>query len=574
MIRGAIAHFPDSRWCYCLQPGRFLFRLQTGRDDIAQVRLHHQDKYLPVKFFDTRAVTEMHRVAQDSCHDYYEAELTIDVVCLRYYFEITDNEGNTLYFSNCQFLKEAPEDIDRMYDLPQNLREVERFVVPQWARNKIVYQVFPSRFATSKDVPPKRWYKAPIHATTDLQGDLKGIKEHLDHLVTLGVDVLYMTPIFHSKSTHKYDTIDYYSIDPSFGTTEDLIELVEKAHALGLRVILDGVFNHTAPEFFAFKDLEENWETTPYRDWYYPDGKPKRPLIPLKKPNYKCFSYFGGMPKLNMDNEETANYFIDVALYWLRTAKIDGWRLDVGDEVSHYFWRKFRTAIKAEFPEALIVGEVWHYAADFLQGDTWDSVMNYPFLNAAMDFVAKGDITATEFLDQLGFLRGNLNTACYPLLWNLLGSHDTPRALHRCGENKDKLKLMAALQLLLPGMPFLYYGDEVGMTGGPDPDCRRGMLWDESRQDKALFAYYRRLIAIRKAHPQLTEQPFDAVTADDATGLITLRHGDLTLLFHGAEGALPLPQYTDTQDLLTEAPFPGILTGYQAAILHTTTKAP
>ncbi|MBQ2384500.1 MAG: glycoside hydrolase family 13 protein [Oscillospiraceae bacterium] len=568
LIRGAIAHMPDSRWCYCTQPGRFLFRLQTARDDIVHVRLHYRDKYIPIKFHDTRAVTEMRLAARDDCHDYFEAELTIDVVCLRYFFELLDREGNTLYYSNCQFLKEAPEDNDRMYDLPQTLRETERFTVPQWAANKVVYQVFPARFASSRSVKPSLWYKAPMDARTDLKGDLKGIRQHLDHLKTLGVDVLYMTPIFHSKSTHKYDTIDYYAIDPSFGTTQDLIDLVDDAHRMGLRVVLDGVFNHTAPEFFAFRDLEENWPDSPYRDWYYAKERPKRPMLPFRKPNYKCFSYFGGMPKLNMDNEETADYFIDVALYWLRTAKIDGWRLDVGDEVSHYFWRKFRSAIKAEFPDALIVGEVWHYAADFLQGDTWDSVMNYPFLNAAMDFVAKGEITASQFLDQMGFLRGNLNTACIPVLWNLLGSHDTARALHRCEEDKEKLKVMAALQLLLPGMPFIYYGDEVGMTGGPDPDCRRGMLWDEERQDRDLFRYYRRLIALRKAFPMLTEQVPTEATAHDDTGLITLRFEDVTLLFHAGTAPLHLPTYEGHQDLLAEAPFSGTLAPCQAAVLQ------
>ncbi len=567
MNRGAIAHLPDSRYCYCLQPGRFLFRLQTGREDIAQVILHSRDKYLPIKFFDTRMETPMHLAARDGCHDYFEAELDIDVVCLRYFFEIVDTAGERIFFSNGHFLKTAPEDNDRMFDLPQNLRETERFIAPKWAKNKVVYQVFPARFATSHDVPDKVWYRTPMARDSDLKGDLKGLIRHLNHIVTLGADVLYLTPIFQSRSTHKYDTIDYYTIDPDFGTTEDLIALVDKAHSLGLRVVLDGVFNHTAPEFFAFEDLEKNWEQSPYRNWYYCDEKPRRPKNFLSKPNYKCFSYFGGMPKLNLDNPETAQYFIDVALYWLRTAHIDGWRLDVADEVSHYFWRNFRFAVKKEFPDALIVGEIWHYAGDFLQGDNWDSVMNYPFLNAAMDFVAKEEITATEFLNEFGFLRGNLNHACYPLLWNLVDSHDTPRALHRCGENKEKLKLLAAMQLLLPGMPVIYYGDEVGITGGQDPDCRRGMLWDENRQDKALFAYYRQLIAIRKAYPCLTEGDPDWMGSDDEQNVVTIRRGELTILFHGRAGEASILQYEGATDLLTGKPFSGTLGSYQAAVL-------
>ena len=223
--------------------------------------------------------------------------------------------------------------------------------------------------------------------------------------------------------------------------------------------------------------------------------------------------------------------------------------------------------MKREFPDALIVGEVWHYAADFLQGDTWDSVMNYPFRNAAMDFVASGEITASEFLNELGFLRGNLNNACYPLLWNLLDSHDTPRTLHQCGEDKRKMKLLAAIQLLLPGMPFIYYGDEVGMTGGRDPDCRRGMLWDEKRQDRDMLAYYRRLIALRKAWPCLTEGDVDEIGADDESGLVTIRRGELTLLFHGRSGTVKLPQYAGRMELLSEQPFSGARGAYEAAVL-------
>lgn len=567
MNLGAIAHMPDSRYCFCLRPGRFLIRLQTGRGDLSKVVLHYQDKYIPVRFRDTRKRASMKLVASDHSHDYYEAELEIDVVCLRYYFELIGQDGSRMYYANCRFLKEAPDDIDRMYDLPQNLREIERFEVPQWAENKVVYQVFPARFASSQEVDAKTWYKTPIKATTDLKGDLKGLLSHLDHIKALGVDILYLTPIFHSRSSHKYDTIDYYAIDPTFGTTEDLVRLVDKSHELGLRVILDGVFNHTAPEFFAFRDLEENWETTPYRKWYYCNERPRRPKIFGVKPNYKCFSYFGGMPKLNLENPETGNYFIDVALYWMRTAHIDGWRLDVGDEVSHRYWYKFRCAVKQEFPDALIVGEVWHYAADFLQGDTWDSVMNYPFCHAVMDFVAKETITPTEFLNELGFLRGNLNTACYPLMWNLIDSHDTPRALHECGENKDKLRLLSAFQLLLPGMPFLYYGDEVGMTGGPDPDCRRGMLWDPRLQDQELFRYYQKLIALRKQYPCLTQGDPCEQSADDENGLVLLRRKNLLLIFHGREGIVQLPQYQGLRELLSDTVFDGHLGPYRAIVL-------
>ena len=569
MNHAAIAHTPDSRFCYALAPDRFLFRIQTGRDDLISARLHSQDKYLPLRILDTRRVTEMKRVAQDACHDYYEAELTFSVVCLRYYFELTDKLGNTVYYANCLFMKDPPGDIERMYDCPQTMREEQMFHIPDWAANKVIYQIFPARFASSENISEKVWYKVPADATMDLKGNIRGIISKLPYIRELGVDVVYLTPIFHSKSRHKYDTVDYYTIDPSFGTEADLIEMVDKSHDLGMKVVLDGVFNHTAPEFFAFADVKEKVEESQYRHWYYLNGKPNWNGR-FTKPNYKCFSYFGGMPKVNLQNPETADYFINVALHWLRKAHIDGWRLDVADEIAPDFWRRFRTAVKREFPGALIVGEIWHYAADFLQGDQWDSVMNYPFNNAVVDFVANGELTASQFLDQLGFLRGNYHKAVHPVLWNLIGSHDTPRILHRCAEDKRKQRLAAALQLLLPGMPMIYYGDEAGMTGGKDPDCRRGMVWEPRYRDDTMTEWYKTLIRVRKTNPVLLEGDLTQ-RADDENGVVIMerRDGDarLTLLFHGKDGNASLPLYRGRTDLLTGKPFCGVLGPYDAAVL-------
>ena len=568
MNHAAIAHSPDIRYCYALAPDRFLFRIQTARDDLISVRIHTQDKYLPLRILDTRRVTEMKRVAQDAYRDYYEVELSFAVVCLRYYFELTDKLGNTVYYANCLFMDIPPEDIERMFDCPQTMREEQMFQVPDWAKNKVIYQIFPARFASSQNVPDKQWYKVPADAKMDLKGDIRGIIGKLSYIRDLGVDVVYLTPIFHSKSSHKYDTVDYYTIDPSFGTEADLIEMVDKAHDLGMKVVLDGVFNHTAPEFFAFADVREKGEESQYRHWYYLNGEPNWNGR-FTKPNYKCFSYFGGMPKVNLQNPDTAEYFTNVALYWLRKAHIDGWRLDVADEIAPNFWRKFRNAVKREFPGALIVGEIWHYAADFLQGDQWDSVMNYPFNNAVVDFVSNQTLSASGFLNELGFLRGNYHNKVYPILWNLIGSHDTPRILHRCAEDKRRQRLAAALQLLLPGMPMIYYGDEAGMTGGKDPDCRRGMVWEPRYRDDSMTEWYKALIGVRKEHPCILEGELTQ-HAHDESGLITMvrqtKDERFVLVFHGKDEDVSLSLYKDRIDLLTGKPFCGTLGPYGAVV--------
>lgn len=568
----ALQHEATARWCFALAPGRFCIRLQAAAGDLAAVTLHALDKYAPRRTPEALRAVPMRRIACDGRRDTFEAVIELDLVCLRYYFELTDTAGQTLYFGMDEVLPAPPTDIERMFDCPQTLREAGRFIAPDWAANKVVYQVFPARFAAGRAVPNRVWYQAPIGPFAELYGDLKGLTARLDYIADLGVDVLYLTPVFCARTQHKYDTVDYTHVDPAFGSNDDLCALVAAAHARGLRVILDGVFNHTSPRFFAFADILEKGAASPYLDWYYTEGgRIKMPLTPAGRPNYKCFGYYGGMPKLNQQNPETAQYFIDVTLYWLRTAGIDGWRLDVADEIPHDFWRRLRAAVKAEFPQALIVGEVWHFAPDFLQGDEWDSVMNYPFRNALLDYVARGALPASEFLQRLGFLRANLHPAAVPLLWNLAGSHDTPRLLRECGGDRRKQRLAAALQLLLPGMPMVYYGDEVGMDGGRDPDCRRGMLWDPARQDAATLAWYKRLLAVRRAHPALTTGELVNEWADDAAGLVGMeRQGNgerLALLALAGDEPAALPQYAGCHDLLTGMAFPGTLAPWTAAVV-------
>lgn len=575
MEHSAIFHDTNKKYCFALEKDTFLIRLKTKKNDLKRVTLHYQDKYLPLKIKDTRKHVEMERFASDSYNDYYQVKLNFHVVCLRYFFELEDYDGAVFFYGNHEFYSEKITNIDYMYDCPQNLREEEMFSTPDWAKHKVVYQIFPSRFATSKLVDKKKWYKAPITSRDDLQGDLRGIIDHLDHLKELGVDVVYMTPIFASPSSHKYNTVDYYQIDPSFGTTSDLKELVEKAHGLGMKVILDGVFNHTDPSFFAFDDIQKNKQKSRFLDWYYIEGFPLRSAFGII-PNYKCFSYFGGMPKVNLQNEEAIDYFLSVGRYWIRECGIDGWRLDVADEISHRFWRRFRKAIKEENPNALIIGEVWHQAEDFLDGEEWDTVMNYAFYYALEDLLVQEKIPVSKFLGQLGYLEGNLHPKVHSILWNLLDSHDTARFLHRCQENVDKFKLGVAIQLLSPGMPFIYYGDEYGMTGGPDPDCRRGMLWDEKRQNQDVYSWYRKLIQLRKAHPVLTEGEITDVFCHDETGVfyITRKHGadELTMLVNTSKDAvefetLEVEGFEGRLDYITDKIFQGNLEPYQVVVI-------
>ena len=570
MEYSAIFHDMDKRFCYAIDKDIFVIRVQVKKDDMKEIILHYEDKYISMERKDTRKVISMKKVATSQFHDYYEAQLQMHLICLRYFFEFIDTHGEKVYYGNYEFNKDCITNRDRMFDCPQNLREEEMFEVPQWAANKVVYQIFPSRFAASQPVDKELWYKAPITHMDDLHGNLRGIIEHLDYIQNLGIDILYMTPIFKSNSCHKYDTIDYYQIDPSFGTTEDLRELVQKAHERGMKVVLDAVYNHTGRDFFAFQDILEKGEKSRYLDWYFIDELPPKDEMG-EIPNFKCFGYYGGMPKLNLKNPEVEKYITDVACYWIKECDIDGWRMDVGDEISHFFWKNFRKAIKAVKKEMLIIGEIWHYAGDFLEGDEWDTVMNYPFYLNMIDLLADTRINVSQFVQNLGYLKGRLNKKCYPLMWNLIDSHDTARFLHLCNDNKKKQHLAAAFQLLLPGMPMVYYGDEFAMPGANDPDCRRGMYWDEEYQDKEMFQWYKKLLQIRKTHTCVVEGELIETSAKDEEETIVMirKNGEETIamIFNCSTRMKEFNEYAQKYNLITDSVFDGKVEGLDAAVI-------
>lgn len=579
MIYSGISHYADQRDAFFLENGKLRIRIATARGDMNAIYLHVRDKYIGLDRADTRACYKMSRYASDFGHDYFSADIDIqmaghfqknpDMLCLRYFFELVDEAGARVWYGDSRFFSGEPGDVEAMYDCPLISRRELTFHIPDWAKNAVVYQIFPTRFATTEDVPDKLWYKAPIAWNDDLKGNLRGIIEHIPYLKELGVDVIYMTPIFRSNTSHKYDTIDYYAVDPSLGDENDLHELVDKAHANGMRVMLDGVFNHTSPDFFAFKDIKKNGKKSEYYDWYYLDSDDISFGSRTEKPSYQSFAYVGMMPKLNLSNPETADYVTGVACHYIKEFGIDGWRLDVADEIGHSFWKKFRKAVKAVNPDALLVGEVWHFSPDFLQGDEWDSVMNYAFYKNIGEMICEGHITPSGFLSQQGFLNGEYHSAVLPVLWNLIDSHDTSRFLYRAGGDKRKLALAAAFQMLTPGTPFIYYGDEVAMTGGDDPDNRRGMLWDESKQDKDMYHWYQRLTYFRHTINALTQGDYLRVDADDEKGLLEyhLSSGEV-LIFHTSDGDISAREYTGYKELLSDKTFDGTIPGYGCALLR------
>jgi cyclomaltodextrinase len=393
---------------------------------------------------------------------------------------------------------------------------------PDWVKHAVFYQIFPERFAngdkTNDPANIQPWDASPtLHNL--MGGDLQGIIDKLDYLQELGVTALYLNPIFQATTSHKYNTLDYYKIDPHFGTLETFHRLVEGLHSRGMKLILDAVFNHCGRGFFAFHDIIENGSHSPYLNWFHVSRFPIHPYESRYPANYKTWWDFRELPKFNTDNPAVRQYLLGVARYWIEQGA-DGWRLDVPNEIDdHDFWREFRQVVKQANPEAYIVGEIWTDGSPWLQGDQFDAVMNYLFRDLCTDFFATYKTRAGEF----GAGIDRLITLYHPEVtyaqFNLLGSHDTMRFMTAAMEAgqwaEERVKLAVLMKMTFPGPPCIYYGDEVGVEGGKDPDCRRTFPWDKPETwNHTLRDCTKQYVALRHAHPALRTGHFTTLLSD------------------------------------------------------------
>ena len=542
--------------------------------------------------------------------------------------------------------------------------------VPEWARDAVWYQIFPERFrngdpsndptaAEIKLLPPRTWQLSPW--TSDwykLQpwekehdpdfydnvfdrrygGDFQGVIDKLEYLADLGINAIYFNPVFEGLSLHKYDASTYHHMDNNFGPdpagdlllikseTEDpstwqwsaadslFLILVKEAHRRGMRIVLDGVFNHCGTEFWAFQDLEKNQQGSRYARWF--DVKRwDDPKTPESEFDYKGWWDYKGLPEFHEGEEgfigPVRKYFFDITRRWMDpngdgdpSDGIDGWRLDVANDVSHHFWREWRTLVKSVNPNAYIVGEIWDDASIWLKGDEFDAVMNYRFSRAMIRFFADtGDrqYSVTQFDAELADIRRGYPDDVNYVLQNLLDSHDTDRwssmilnpnrpydhenglrnnrayNVSRPGERElQVLKLMALFQMTYVGGPMVYYGTESGMWGADDPDDRKPMIWDdltyEDEQahpfglpraadevsfDHSLFAYFKDLIAVRNSYRALRRGTFQTLIADSENGLYAFDRLDsgnrVTVVLNNSSNprVASLPDHTELYDALT-----------------------
>ena len=425
---------------------------------------------------------------------------------------------------------------------------------PDWVKHAVFYQIFPDRFARSatrkppKGIEFKAWGSPPEEQGFQ-GGDLYGIIERLDYLTDLGVNALYLNPIFASASNHRYHTYDYLTVDPLLGGEAGLRALLDAAHARGIKVVLDAVFNHAGRGFWAFHHILENGGDSPYLDWFIIHGWPLRPYQhdddhPI---NYAAWWGIPALPKFNTSNPGVREHLLHVAQYWIEFG-VDGWRIDVPEEIDdEAFWQDFRRVVKQANPDAYIVGEIWHDALHWLRGDRFDAVMNYVFNRATLGFFAHKTLRAdyvpggfhlshlneSEFAAEIERMIDLYDQEVVQAQLNLLGSHDTARVLWAVDGDRSALRLATLMQMTMPGAPCVYYGDEIGMSGSDDPGCRGAFLWeDRASWDQDLLKFYRRVIAMRHAHPVLRRGSYDTVYAENGIfGFLREAGHDRMLIF-------------------------------------------
>lgn len=547
MNQHALYHEPKSKYAYAYDQNTLHIRLRTAKDDLLQVTVIAFDPYSYVPnengewYFDLskRFQADMEKEHSDELFDYWFGSINqVDTLRVRYAF-LLDNKMFYGPYLMCDMEKydEISAIGNHYFNFPY-INEEDIFQGPAWVKSTVWYQIFPERFHRSKEGPTVEnmlpWNLNEV-VTNEMVygGNLHGVIEKLDYIKSLGITGVYFTPIFESPSTHKYDTSDYFAIDKDFGDNETLEILVKEAHNRGLKVMLDGVFNHCGFEHPFFQDVMKKGKKSKYYDCFYIEGdhinmtaeqiqgEPNMSVITGL--NYRMFGTAPNMPKWRTSHPIVREHLINVGTYWIEKYDIDGWRLDVSNEVSHDFWRAFRKAVKQVKPDAYIIGENWDNSYPWLSGDQFDGVMNYELASIILNFIGVQDIRekydVEKFVFELGKYQVNYPKSVVPFMFNMMDSHDTPRVLTACGDDVNKAKLVYLLQMIMPGAPSVMYGSEIGLKGNFE-SARGCMIFDQNHD---LYAYLKNLIHLRKQHGVFQDESVNITWYDQLSNSIVIK---------------------------------------------------
>ncbi|MFI3200724.1 MAG: glycoside hydrolase family 13 protein [Eubacteriales bacterium] len=558
----AVVHNTKSRYSYAYDNATLHVRIKTPIGEVQSIKVRAVDPFNwskredGVYRFDTHTIkmVDMEYEGTTMYHDVWFAQIKdIDTLRIRYGFVMKTVEGDN-YLYGCDSVENIDKDTKKgenvfnYFNFPY-VNEEDIYKAPKWVKDTIWYQLTPTAFSDDGK-----------EAKDNTCGNFKGLIKKLDFIQEMGYTAIYMTPIFEGYSWHLYDTTDYFNVSHKLGGNEGFKEFIVEAHKRGIKIMLDAVFNHCGPLHPFWQDVIKNGKESKYFDCFYvldenkpilnvpinPDGTYEDVGSRLDN-NVRTFAYTLNMPKLNTSNPQMRQYLLDVAKFWVEEFDIDGWRLDVSNEVSHEFWREFRKVVKTVKEDVYIMGENWDDSYPWLQGDQFDSVMNYGFMNVVWGYIAPEmekipKLNASQYKIAITELATKYPKHLTESLFNIVCSHDVDRSLTVCNNNRDMVVLFYTLLLTYSGSPCVYYGDEVGIAGD-EGNNRVPMIFDESRQDVEMKNHVKNMINIRKNNPVLKNIKQEFLLTDDETNTIIFKKGDVIVLIYNNEkaGTITLP---------------------------------
>ena len=535
----AVFHRAQAPYSYALNEDELALRLQTG-PEVERVFLHWGDPFeAGILGGAERWQGRRQEITGPLCLEHclwWDVTIRPPYKRCRYYFEL--HQGGEIWFYGedgfCTPEQNRQEQRPAAFHQPW-MNPADIPAPPQWVRDTVWYQIFPDRFCRSEASSCRTpWRTGPVTNEERFGGDLPGICEKLDYLAGLGINGLYLNPIFAADSVHKYDTRDYETVDPDFGTNEDLARLVRSAHQRGIRVMLDAVFNHCGASFGPWQDVLQKGPASRYWNWFMVNRWPApAPGRDTRDSRYYSFAFVPSMPKLNTNEPEVIEYICGLCQRWVAEYGVDAIRFDVGNEVSHRLLKELHRRLRAIRPDVYLLGEIWHDASPWLEGDEYDGVMNYPLQQAVKGFFAHTDRTARTLAWDLQRCMGMYRRQTGQVMFNLLDSHDTDRLFTRAG-SEDAFFQQLAMLFTLPGSPSIYYGTEIGLPGGHDPDCRRCMPWDqlEEPENRRRIRQLQELIRLRHTVPALRESGLCFVQTQPESRKVHYRRGDVEVLLN------------------------------------------
>ena len=524
--------FNDKKHFSISQDGTGRFRVHTEKNITKLWLLLEDEDFRPV---------ELRKYAETDRFVFWGVQVEFRANVAKFSFAATTEDNLNLYLGTSGIANFISPSEKWVYDSSI----YQRHSIPDWVYGSVMYQVFPERFANGRsEINPENtveWGSVPTRL--DFQGgDLYGVIDKLDHIDSLGVNILYLNPIFLSGSTHKYDSWDHFKVDPTLGGDNGLRDLISNCHDRNIKVILDCSLNHVHPRHFAFQDIVKNGENSEYKNWFtifdYPVRLIHRPHLyantykvgwdgneeeykrylektfeetkvpvevrdddgPIVEPSYKAWWGVPDMPKVNFESKEARQWALDVTKHWIENFDIDGWRMDVAKELDFSFWKEFRDIAHKANKETLLISEIFGDTSQWLQGDRFDGTMNYSFREAMTDYFATKRINNKEFADSLANLYSMYSFEALSSCQNLLSSHDVKRFLNRCGNEEDGILGAIFLQATFPGIAGIYYGDEIGLGGADDPFNREPFPWhSEESWNSTILDYTKKLMNIKKS---------------------------------------------------------------------------